>query len=80
METEIEKAQKAVGHLLDDCLHNFSVEQLEVVKERHESLLDQQMFWVKMGNRERFLYDLRDYGMWLCDYIADVEREFWGEE
>jgi len=72
---EIEKAQQAIAHLINNCLVNFSVEQLEVVKARHNLLLKQQMFWVAQDNLQRFHYDLKEYGIWLCDYIADVERE-----
>ena len=71
----IADAQKAIAHLIDNCLANFSVEQLEVVKGRHKTLLEQQMFWVAQDNIQRFHYDLKEYGMWLCNYIADVERE-----
>ena len=77
---EIVKAQKAISHLIDNCLQNFSVEQLEVVKARHNMLIQQQMFWVTQDNLQRFYYDLKDYGNWLCDYIADVERSNWGNE
>jgi hypothetical protein len=80
MESEIENAQKRVGHLIENCLSNLSVEQLEVVQERHGILLSQQMFWLSRDNSKRFLYDLKDYGIWLCDYIADAERLFWREE
>jgi hypothetical protein len=75
MNNEISKSLKEVSHLIDNCLGNFSIEQLEIVKARYNILLKQQMFWVAQDNLQRFHYDLKEYGMWLCDYIADVERE-----
>lgn len=68
-------AQKAIAHLINNCLSNFSEEQLIEVKNRHEMLIKQQMFWVMQDNTKRFYYDLKEYGNWLCDYIADVERK-----
>tara|TARA_B100000902_G_scaffold141009_1_gene138913 strand:+ start:3134 stop:3400 length:267 start_codon:yes stop_codon:yes gene_type:complete len=76
----IADAQKAIAHLINNCLANFSVEQLEVVKARHNILMQQQMFWVMQDNMERFYYDLKEYGVWLCDYIADIERSNGGEK
>lgn len=80
MTNEIKQAQKSIGFLIDNCLQNFSVEQLEKVKERHSMLIEQQMFWIQQDNIERFYYDLKEYGIWLCDFIADVERATWGDE
>lgn len=80
MNNEISESLKRVSHLIDNCLINFSIEQLEIVKARHNILLQQQMFWVAQDNLQRFHYDLKEYGMWLCDYIADVEREKNGNE
>ncbi len=59
---------------------NFCIEQLEIVKARHNILLQQQMFWVAQDNLQRFHYDLKEYGIWLCDYIADIERKFSEDE
>tara|TARA_B100000085_G_scaffold226779_1_gene212544 strand:- start:450 stop:710 length:261 start_codon:yes stop_codon:yes gene_type:complete len=80
MTNEIKQAQKSISFLIDNCLQNFSVEQLEKVKDRHSMLIKQQMFWIQQDNIERFYYDLKEYGIWLCDFIADVERSTWGDE
>ena len=80
MTSEIQEAQKAIAHLIDNCLGNFSEEQLIKVKNRHKMLIKQQMFWLMQDNKERFYYDLKEYGVWLCDYIADVERSNGGEK
>jgi hypothetical protein len=70
---------KAISFLLDDGLTNMSVEQLEEIRDRHKLLIEQQVFWMSQDNFFRFYKDLKDYGNWLCDYIADVERDSWGE-
>ena len=43
-------------------------------------MLEQSIFWMSQGNYNRFLKDLREYGNWLLDYIAEAEMDFWGEE
>ena len=71
---------KAISLLIDDCLDNMSVKGMEEIKSRHELMLKQSIFWTSQGNYDRFLKDLREYANWLCDFIADAEREFWNEE
>ncbi len=72
---EIENATSAISLLINDCLGNLNEEQLLEVKESHRMLMEQQIFWIFQKDYDRFLYELRDYGNWLCNYIADAERE-----
>ena len=79
-DAEITMLIKNLNHLVDKCLHNMGAEEYEEIQERMKFLLKQEMFWLKNENPKRFVYDLRSFTLWLCDFIADKEREFWGEE
>ena len=72
---EIENATSAISLLINDCLGNLNEEQLLEVKESHRMLMEQQIFWIFQKDYDRFLYELRDYGNWLCNYIADAESK-----
>jgi len=74
---DIIQATEAISILINDCLGNLSEDQLLEIKESHRLLLEQQIFWTIQENYDRFLYELRAYGNWLCDYIADAERKLW---
>ena len=77
---EIVFLENNINHLFDNCTHNFAEDDLTELKIRFDLVLKQCAFWVDSNNRSRHIYDLRDFGMWFCDKIAEVEREFWGEE
>jgi len=79
MDKQISESLKQINHLINNCLDNFSVLQLEEVRSRHEMLMKQQFFWLAQNNSKRFFYDLKDYGIWLCDFIAEVESKL-GED
>jgi hypothetical protein len=50
-----------------DILENplFEVEDLERVQARMDDLIDQLQFWTEQDNKERFLYELKDYINWI---------------
>tara|TARA_Y100000310_G_scaffold314965_1_gene364968 strand:+ start:302 stop:568 length:267 start_codon:yes stop_codon:yes gene_type:complete len=77
---EIVILTRNLNHLVENCLSNFDVEQMEVVQGRMKDLMEQSLFWMEKNNSKRFAYDLRDFLNWLCDYIGEVEKSFWGEE
>ena len=77
---EVIEITKAINLLIDDGLSKMSIEQMEEVRSRHKLMLEQSIFWMSQGNYNRFFKDLREYGNWLLDYIAEAEMDFWGEE
>jgi hypothetical protein len=77
---EIINITKNINHLLDNCTHNFNQSHLIELSKRFELVLAQCKFWEETGNNARQVYDLRNFGMWLCDKIAQAEDEFWGKE
>tara|TARA_B100001093_G_scaffold347651_1_gene332297 strand:- start:24982 stop:25245 length:264 start_codon:yes stop_codon:yes gene_type:complete len=74
---EINKLVENVSHLINNCLQILDENDLIIVQKRMNSLLNNGFFWMRQDNRERFYYDLKDFANWLCDFIAEKERESW---
>lgn len=53
----------------EDILNNdaFDVEDLELVRDRVASLMEQLNFWIEQDNSERFCYDLKNHIQWMLD-------------
>tara|TARA_R110002110_G_scaffold413005_1_gene639853 strand:- start:33 stop:293 length:261 start_codon:yes stop_codon:yes gene_type:complete len=66
-------------HLMDNCLHNMGIKEMEEISEKMRMLLAQGMFWIEREDFDRFAYDLQSFINWLMEFIADKEREFWNE-
>jgi hypothetical protein len=79
MNDEIKILSTKLHHLIDNCLNNMGIEEMEEISKRMGSIVEQGMFWLKEGNTSRFAYDLQDFLNWLTDFIADKDREFWGQ-
>jgi len=45
-----------------------------------KTTIKQCIFWRDQNNRKRFIYDLRQFGIWLADFITDAEEKFWENE
>jgi hypothetical protein len=63
-----------IEHLIDNCLEDFSLYELEDVQSRHQTLIDQKSFWIEKNNYFRYIYDLNDYLNWLISYISFVSE------
>jgi len=66
-------------HLMDNCLNNMGIKEMEEISKNMRMLLEQGMFWIEREDFDRFAYDLQEFLNWLLEFIADKEREFWGE-
>ena len=77
---EVQNIISNLNHLLDNCTQNFRESELIEVGERFKLVRKQCDFWGETDNTARQIYDLKDFGMWFCDKIAEVEKEFWDEE
>jgi len=73
------RLHQILDHLLDNCCDDLSTEELDIIKDRYEIVCESGAFWVHQNNTARLAYDLRDFGMWLCDFIADRVKENWDE-
>jgi hypothetical protein len=76
---EVERATHAISHLIENRLGNLNIDQMEIIKNRHEILVNQQAFWISQSNSDRFMKDLLEYANWLCDFIGNAEKDFWEE-
>ena len=76
---EIQELKEVLTHLVENCLGKMEIKEMEQITSRMKSLMQQGMFWIKEEHPQRFAYDLREFTNWLMEFIADKEREFWGE-
>jgi len=77
---EIQDILGKTSHLIEHCCHNMGVQEYAVMESKMYDLKRQILFWEKMDDPKRFVYELKGFANWLCDFIADKEREFWNED
>lgn len=77
--SRVENLTVKLQHLMENCLHNMSIKEMEEISENMRMLLEQGMFWIEREDLNRFAYDLEAFLNWLMEFIADKDREFWGE-
>lgn len=68
-DNRIEKTMQAINLMYENIGDEMSVQQLEEIKSRHETLIEQSAFWINQENNERYLYDLKDFATWLFKYL-----------
>ena len=66
---QIEDTMQAINLMYENIGDEMSVEQLEIIRNRHETLINQSIFWLQSNNKTRYIYDLRDFANWLFKYI-----------
>ena len=66
---QIEDTMNAINLMYENIGDEMSVEQLETIRDRHETLISQSIFWLQSNNQSRYLYDLRDFASWLFKYL-----------
>jgi len=74
---EIVKIMQSIHLLMDGCTTNLTHDQLNVIKKQMDITIKQCIFWKNKNNTERFIYDLRGFGIWLADFISDAEEGYW---
>lgn len=65
-------------HFLLEEIHNdpnFSVGELEKIRDSLEILLKQGSFWIKQENNQRFIYDLEGFNFFLIEEIEKKDRK-----
>ena len=77
---QIDELSKGIHDLVENHTNNFNKEQTDELHEKFKLLVEQIQFWEEQENVPRQIYDLKSFSVWLCDYICDVETNFWGEE
>jgi small-conductance mechanosensitive channel len=66
---QIENTMNAINLMYENIGDEMSVEQLETIRDRHETLINQSIFWLQSNNKSRYIYDLKDFATWLFKYI-----------
>jgi len=68
-DNRIEKTMQAINLMYENIGDEMSVSQLEEIRDRHQTLIEQSTFWLSQDNKERYLYDLKDFATWLFKYL-----------
>ena len=68
MNPEIIKLTKNLTNVIDFSIDNLDEKALTEIRDRMTNLIEQEVFWVKEGNEERYCYELKKFLTWLCDY------------
>ena len=76
---EINDLIKNINSVMENGLINLDKEGLEEIHKHIEIIIKQGIFWLKQENPQRYIYDLRNFLLWMCDFIEEKDREFWGE-
>lgn len=74
---EVVRLTNQLHQLIDSALEEnyFGLKELEFVQEKMTLVIEQGVFWLKQENPVRFVYDLKEFVGWLCDYIEELEEE-----
>lgn len=77
---EIDALTNDVSTIVDNCLINLNEGDLSTIQSRMSTLMEQQSFWVKTENTRRYIYDLKDFLVWLCNFVEEKDNEFFGNQ
>ena len=74
---EIVSATQQIHKIIDTALEEnyFSPEELECVSRQMQDLTRQGLFWLERENRERFIYDLKNFIKWLVQFVETRKNE-----
>ena len=68
-DNRIEKTMNAINMMYENIGDDMSVQQLEEIRDRHQTLIEQSVFWLAQDNKDRYLYDLKDFANWLLKFL-----------
>jgi len=68
-EDQIQNTMDAINLMYENIGDEMSVEQLETIRDRHQTLIEQSIFWLDQDNQTRYIYDLKDFANWLFKYL-----------
>jgi small-conductance mechanosensitive channel len=68
-EDQIQNTMNAINLMYENIGDEMSVEQLETIRDRHQTLIEQSIFWLDQDNQTRYIYDLKDFANWLFKYL-----------
>lgn len=65
-----------MSQVIDFSLDNLKINDLIVLKKKIEDLLEQEEFWIKQENQDRYVYELEKSLTWMCDYALMKHSEY----
>ena len=65
---EILKLTKQLTDVIEFSIDNLDEKALTEIRNKMTGLIEQEAFWIKEGNEERYHYELKMFLTWLCDY------------
>ena len=78
-DTEINELIKNINSVMDIGTKNLDEEALKEIHEHISIIIKQGIFWLNQENPQRYIYDLRNFLLWMCDFVEGKDAEFWGE-
>ena len=75
-EDSVEEINSLIGDInlvMDTDSLSLSLENLEEVKKHMSLVIKQGTFWLQQENPNRYIYDLKNFLRWLCDFIEENE-------
>ena len=73
---EVEKLTKNLHLVIENCIKNLKEQDLVEIKDKMEMLVEQGAFWFKQDNIKRYVYDLKEFLLWVCDFVEEKDNEF----
>ena len=76
-EDSVEEINSLIGDInlvMDTDSLSLSLENLEEVKKHMSLVIEQGMFWLQQENPNRYIYDLKNFLRWLCDFVEENEH------
>ena len=67
---------QAINLMYDNLGDEMTIEDLENIQSRHQTLIEQSIFWLAQDNKERYIYDLKDFANWLFNFLGWEEKDF----
>ena len=68
-----------INYLMDSAvfgLSNLKLEELEEVQRQMGLIIEQGVFWLKEQNADRYVYDLKNFLSWLCNFLEQRDEQF----
>jgi len=80
MKNEIVGLTSKLNKVIDFSIDNLEVDDLIEIKSKMEQLIAQEAFWIEQENEDRYVYDLKNFLTWLCDYALmkydEIEEDY----
>ena len=73
---EVEKLTKSLRLVIENCIKNLKEQDLLTIKDKMQMLVEQGEFWEKKDNIKRYIYDLKEFLLWVCDFVEKKDNEF----